>query len=362
MEYFVTSQEKQLGPFSLQQVQTMLREGQIRTTDHVWAAPMPDWVQIKDHPAFSTPPPLPAGAGIRREPTIGTPGPEPTPTADMSLTSMYEAFLGPEKAAYYSPIFQRFDAGGSALSWNWPAALITQLWMLYRGMFLWGFLGYPILSWVASLVVTLTLTAALGKSGTLIAYAVTLVGSFVVTGLFGNKILHDHVHKMINRSGTLGLSPQARREWLIRKGSGNFVIVIVLFFVAIAIIGILAAIAIPAYQDYVIRSQVSEGAMLAGNVKTAVVDYYSSKGRFPSNNLDADLPGPGNLHGKYVTGIEVSDDIIRVTYGGQANTAIAGKILVYEGSVSTQDGRVTWRCNTAANTVPVKYLPIVCRR
>lgn len=84
---------------------------------------------------------------------FGAASPAMKTTAEIGLTAMYEAFIGPAKAHYYVPVFGRFDAGASAFSWNWPAAFITQLWMLFRGMFLWGFLWYPILGFLTSLLV-----------------------------------------------------------------------------------------------------------------------------------------------------------------------------------------------------------------
>src|SRR5690554_6365374 len=58
----------------------------------------------------------------------------------LTLEEMYRAFLGPEKSACYLPLFDQFDSTGGMTTWNRPAAFITQLWMIYKGMFLWGFL------------------------------------------------------------------------------------------------------------------------------------------------------------------------------------------------------------------------------
>ena len=75
--------------------------------------------------------------------------------------------------------------------------------------------------------------------------------------------------------------------------------------IVVAIIGILSAIAIPAYQEYTVRAQVSEGALLADGVKTALAEYYHSSGRPPSTNASAGLPSSGSISGKYVDSVSV---------------------------------------------------------
>ena len=134
--------------------------------------------------------------------------------------------------------------------------------------------------------------------------------------------------------------------------------------IVVAIIAILAAIAIPAYQDYVIRSQVSEGASLAEGSKTAVAEFYSNKGYFPANNVSAGVATSTSIVGNYVTQVAVTggaaNGVITVTYGNQANTAIAGQKLVFKGTPNA--GSTTWACTTAAgSTVNVKYRSSACR-
>jgi type IV pilus assembly protein PilA len=87
--------------------------------------------------------------------------------------------------------------------------------------------------------------------------------------------------------------------------------------IVVAIIGILAAIAIPAYQDYTIRAQVSEGLNLSGGAKAAVTEYYQDQGTFPTSNAEAGLEAAANITGKYVATVTVVDPgLIQVAYGG----------------------------------------------
>jgi type IV pilus assembly protein PilA len=139
--------------------------------------------------------------------------------------------------------------------------------------------------------------------------------------------------------------------------------------IVVAIIAILAAIAIPAYQDYLIRSQVSEGPVLASGAETAVAEFYSNKGALPASNGSAGVAAPGSIGGKYVGSVTVdANGKIQVLYGTvgafgtQANTAIAGKGLVL--SPVTGTGSTNWICTTNGATgaaVPAKYLPTTCR-
>ncbi|MBN8714711.1 MAG: pilin [Xanthomonadales bacterium] len=130
--------------------------------------------------------------------------------------------------------------------------------------------------------------------------------------------------------------------------------------IVVAIIAILAAIAIPAYQDYVVRSQVSEGAVLADGAKTAMAEFYSNTGHFPKNNGSAGLATAASITGQYVSGVDVSTAVgkITVSYAGpKANTAIKTSTLIL--SAFPTAGSVEWHCK--GGTVASKYLPTSCR-
>jgi len=130
--------------------------------------------------------------------------------------------------------------------------------------------------------------------------------------------------------------------------------------IVVAIIAILAAIALPAYQDYLIRSQVSEGSVLSDGAKTAIAEFYSNKGYFPTNNTSAGLALSTSILGKYVSGVNGANGRIVATFGNEANAKITGKTIGF--SALTLAGSVKFSCkNTTYTTVDAKYLPTACR-
>jgi type IV pilus assembly protein PilA len=130
--------------------------------------------------------------------------------------------------------------------------------------------------------------------------------------------------------------------------------------IVVAIIGILAAVALPAYQDYTKRARVSEGLSLAAGAKTALAEYVASNNKWPVDNTAAGLAAPTSINGNSVESVTVSvsgetEGWIKVKY----NTKVGGGEIVVVGT--TTEGGVTWLCNTSANTVNAKYRPSECR-
>ena len=132
--------------------------------------------------------------------------------------------------------------------------------------------------------------------------------------------------------------------------------------IVVAIIAILAAIAIPAYQDYLVRTQVSEGAVLTDGAKTAVAEFYSNTGRLPANNASAGLAASTSIQGSYVSGVLVgATGKITATFSStppqKANKAIDTQTFVL--SPITSAGATSWSCNSGL--ISSKYLPSSCR-
>jgi len=140
--------------------------------------------------------------------------------------------------------------------------------------------------------------------------------------------------------------------------------------IVVAIIGILAAIAIPAYQNYTIRAQVTEGLTLGDGWKTAIGEYYANTGNWPTV---ANLSGTTNSIGKYESSVTVTTGgVIQITYGNQANSKINGNILSLV-PYTNANNDVLWQCGTAAapsgtiatsaanaTNIAPQYLPVSC--
>jgi type IV pilus assembly protein PilA len=152
--------------------------------------------------------------------------------------------------------------------------------------------------------------------------------------------------------------------------------------IVVAIIGILAAIAIPAYQDYTIRAQVAEGLNMAAHAKTPIMDAFLNNGDAPADRLEAGMSANAtDTFGKYVSQVEVTNGAVVVTFGNEVNSIISG-LTVTVTPYETVSLGVVWRCGNApvpagtqpmgtagggtvsayiAPTVPNNYLPASCR-
>lgn len=132
--------------------------------------------------------------------------------------------------------------------------------------------------------------------------------------------------------------------------------------IVIAIVGILAAVALPAYQDYTARAQMSEALTLAEGQKAAVVEYYSDNGTFPANNTSAGIAASNTITGKYVATVNVSGNASTATItstmkSSGVNNDIKSKTLTLEGKQNS--GSFSWECKKG--TVDDKFLPSSCR-
>ncbi|HEZ6765219.1 TPA: pilin [Neisseria meningitidis] len=147
--------------------------------------------------------------------------------------------------------------------------------------------------------------------------------------------------------------------------------------IVIAIVGILAAVALPAYQDYTARAQVSEAILLAEGQKSAVTEYYLNHGIWPGDNSSAGVASSSTIKGKYVKSVEVKNGVITAQMASSnVNNEIKGKKLSLW--AKRQNGSVKWFCGlpvtrdavdtatevTAASgndKIDTKHLPSTCR-
>ncbi|EMR8832636.1 pilin, partial [Neisseria gonorrhoeae] len=144
--------------------------------------------------------------------------------------------------------------------------------------------------------------------------------------------------------------------------------------IVIAIVGILAAVALPAYQDYTARAQVSEAILLAEGQKSAVTEYYLNHGIWPANNGDAGVAASSKIIGKYVKQVEIKNGVVTAQMASSnVNKEIKDKKLSLW--AKRQDGSVKWFCGQPVtrtgnddtvtadgkDKIETKHLPSTCR-
>jgi hypothetical protein len=288
--------------------------------------------------------------------------------------ALYRAAVGKKKAGFYAPKFMRFDqAGDGKRSWNWPAFWVPFFWFIYRRMYgNWAIYCLLIPIALAILGAIAIGLFGVGLGNTLYVVAI-LVYSFGVIPTYANALYHRAIRERIEKVREKVPDPATQVTVLENTPHTSAIIWVLIPFVMIALIGILAAIAIPAYQVYTIRAQISEGLVLSDPIKTAVANQYATTKSWPITLTD--LGVSEHLSGHYVTEIVVDHGTISIQYGNQANPLIAGHRLSLRPSLVDAE-HVAWTCGHSAEVgdnspagpagdnvtdISPKYLPLACR-
>lgn len=277
--------------------------------------------------------------------TSGNAPPRPAASSIPFDEEAWATVVGPKNRLYYMDCFQSMASGGRKLMWNWPACLLTVYWLLYRKMYGWAALAFVTLS-----VVSIAFTGLAGTAGSpsmaLIFFAVHIALVFAVPGALGNYVYFKHCHHLMQQQEKLASS---RAQYLARLeakgGTSEFVPYAVGFLVVIAIIGMLAAIALPAYESYTRKAKLSEAIRLGTNVANQIGMEFERTGVMPEK-LD-------QLQGLMATSpwitdiaIEPGTGIIRLTvvpFSSEAPGTVS--LLPTIGA----DRQITWSCQTSGN-------------
>jgi uncharacterized RDD family membrane protein YckC len=192
-----------------------------------------------------------------------------------------------------------------------------------------------------------------------LSYLTLYIGFLMAAFTERKRALHDIV------AGTLVVDQWAYTEFPERQKrelSGCLVAFLVGMLLIPFVLGVIAAIAVSQYQDYVIRAQVNEAIAMSDGVKTAVSEYRLEKNAFPTSNIDAGLAAPESISGAYVGRVDVGAEpgVITATFSASApqhaNRAIAGTQLQF--TPSENGGSIEWRCHS--DTLKRKWCPAAC--
>jgi len=247
-------------------------------------------------------------------------------------------------------------------------------------------MGLTILTWIVIGIIA-AIVSQIDQSALVLVIVVGYVAVLVIQFLLTIQRAHD-----MNVTGWLSLiwllplgvfvfwfvpGTRGENDYGRRPPPNTALVVILTCLVPIVFIGVLAAIAIPAYQDYTLRAQVSEGLNLAAGIKADVTEAYGRTGAAPADRLAVGLSAdPTDTSGLYVDSIDVAKGTIVITYGGNANESLAGGVLAIRPYVMS-DKTVVWRCGQGpvpggampmdasatpftADIMPA-YLPSACR-
>jgi type IV pilus assembly protein PilA len=296
----------------------------------------------------------------------------------------YETAIG-KNVDYYLPRFEEFDKGGSKLSWNWPAFFATTPWFCYRKMWGWG-MGNVAWFWgILTFVAPISMGIAAASAGegnpepalikVAIVMLVLLAIPWFVLPMFANALYWGRINNVIrNVPASFKDQPDKRTARIERNGgTGAGAVIAVLAggaFFMVVVVGILAAIAIPAYQDYTIRSQVVEADSLAAPARAAVTVYYTQNDAWPDDDAAAEFTAE---QGVYVQSVRIDRGSVVVEYNATVDNAIRHKYLIYSPGLDSEK-RVIWMCADAEDPrviergpgpsgtdLPKKYLPPDCR-
>jgi Tfp pilus assembly protein PilE len=260
------------------------------------------------------------------------------------------AFIGESNTQYYLDRFDRIAHGESG-GWHWPGFLVTWYWMLYRKMWV-PALIYFFAPYVVGIVLGgfTGISPMLGVVLSLAWFAAWLIGP----GLLANGWYYKH---SMNRIRDVRARGGSKDQMLARLeaagGTSNIAVIIVAILGIVFVIGILAAVAIPAYQTYTLKAKMADAVVEGAAVAQIVGRQYEATGQFPTDvdRIAQQLP----QQSKYVRGIEL-DGMSGVLTVHVELPSVSGAFQLTPSADSSR--HVTWTCSTADLA---KYVPRSCR-
>jgi hypothetical protein len=264
----------------------------------------------------------------------------------------WQAVIG-KNPDYYLARFAaaRASGGGVGMSWHWPAFFVTWYWLLYRKMWGWAifYLIFPgIVALLAGAVIGATNSAVAG--GLLYGFAL-----FLAPPLFANALYYRRCRGLVQSQGEAVSRERYLARLEARGGTSNIVVIILGFISVIALVGIMAAVALPAYQDYTRRAKVAEALSAANTTARLVGDHYERTGALP-HDLDT-LPDRPALP-RVVQSLELNprNGTLEMVLAFGPGSEPASVLLV---PTADAQRRLSWSCKAAPNLRRV--MPKSCR-
>lgn len=268
------------------------------------------------------------------------------------LKEYYAEAIGYKNAGYYLSQFDRFDSKGYTASWNWPAFFVSFYWLLYRKMWFWALLYFLLPIPLAILVAVLPPSF---ESAGVLAYVLYMFGILILFPMYANALYYRHLNKKILNAKKLFDNKQKRLKMVANEGgTSSIILIVMMLFVFIAIISILMAIAIPAYQDYTIRANVAQGILSGEKYKTKVETYVIQNQQWPQSITD--IGGIESIADSNIGNISIENGAVVIEYAGIAQ--LNGKSLALIPSVNDEN-YIVWECTTI--DIENIYLPVDCR-
>ncbi|MGA7594418.1 MAG: pilin [Gallionella sp.] len=274
-----------------------------------------------------------------------------------AIGEYYRAVLGPKNQDYYLGQFALFDAEGkTGASWHWPAFFVTFYWLLYRKMWLAALVYFilpSLLYWLVGAIAGALPHGATIKAVWNLAY---LAGILFLPPMYANALYYNHCKKMIAAARAASADTQRQLGELSGKGGTSGIVMFFLLLVALfAMLGILAAIAIPAYQDYTTRARVAQAYMLGQSAEGLVSNYYNRNQALPGSlgeaGFAASLPPS-------VGGITMDTQNGTLTIMMKGGATINGKSLALQPALD-ENKQLYWICTST--DIKDRYLPMECR-
>ncbi|HEV7856371.1 MAG TPA: pilin [Herminiimonas sp.] len=272
--------------------------------------------------------------------------------------AFYKAIIGPKNQAYYLRRFATFDRNGkTGASWHWPSFFVAFYWLLYRKMWL-GALIYFVAPYVVAMALGI-MAAIAGKSGIAvigIGYLLYAVAIFLIMPIYASAFYYKFCNAKIAEARASSRDVQRQLGELSAKGGTSYVVFIIVGLLTfVSVIGILAAIAIPQYQQYVTRAKVAEAHNVANRAAKSVGNFYEEHRQIPNSLAEAGFTEPLPLS---IRNIALARNAVLSIEMSATNGPVAGKSFTLQ--PADDNGHVIWTCSSAE--IPDIYLPLPCRQ